>query len=185
MNGLNDATELNLWLNEHEIDTSFWGVGVAKSVEDLWAEITSGESVLLAAPPLRVVQVVNVIIRNGNKMLIEGEQQFRGNQNRYRGIPLSEKMKPGETPVGAALRGIEEELRVKRERVTIFDSSSEPQTTLRESPSFPGLRSQYNVHTVEVQIENLPDQTFWTDELPENSSDPVKRHQWQWKVVAP
>ncbi len=169
---------------ENGIDTSRWGTGVAKSVNDLWAEIIHGDSVLESSPLLRVVQVVNVVIRSGNKVLIEGEQQFRGNQNRYRGIPLSEKMKPGETPVGAALRGIEEELRVESERVTVLSASDKPQTTLRESPSFPGLRTKYSVHTVEVQIESLPDQTFWTDELPENSSDPIKRHQWQWKVVA-
>lgn len=183
MTDIKNAGELNTWLVEHGIDTSCWGMGVAKSVEDLWTEIVNGESVLESSPLLRVVHVVNVVIRNGNKILIEGEQQFRGNQNRYRGIPLSEKMKPGETPIGTTLRGIEEELRVEPERVTVLNSGTEPQTTLRESPSFPGLRSKYNVHTVEVQIESLPDQTFWTDELPENSSDPIRRHQWQWKVA--
>lgn len=183
MQDLKSVEQLQTWLNEHEIDSSTWGIGVAKSVEDLWTEIVNGESLIESTPPLRVVQVVNVIIRNGDKVLIEAEQQFDGNRVRHRGIPLSEKLKPGEEPLNSALRGIAEELQVGSERVMIINCSEQPKVELKESPSFPGLRTKYLLHTVEVRIEGLPDETFWTDEAPENDSDPVTRHQWQWKVV--
>ncbi|MFN0110252.1 MAG: NUDIX domain-containing protein [Blastocatellia bacterium] len=181
---IQNAERLNNWLTQREIDTSAWGIGVAKSVEDLWAEIVNGESLLESTPLLRVVQVVNVIIRKNDKVLIETEQQFNGNQTRNRDIPLSEKLKPGEDQIYAALRGIKEELQVGAEQVEILKHSEKPRAELTESPSFPGLQTKYLLHTVEVRIENLPDETFWTDEAPENDSDPVTRHQWQWKVVA-
>lgn len=83
MENLTSTESLNVWLIEHGIDTSVWGVGVAKSVEDLWTEILQGESQLESAPLLRLVQVVNVIIRCGDRILVEVEQQFNGNQVRY------------------------------------------------------------------------------------------------------
>lgn len=181
---MKSSEQLNQWLTERGIDTSVWGQGVAKSVEDLWTEIVNGESLLEPEPLRRVVQVVNVIIRKGDKVLIETEQQFDGNRVRHRGIPLSEKLKPGEEPLNAALRGIEEELQINSEQVTIIKYPEQPKVELTESPSFPSLQTKYLLHTVEARIENLPDETFWTDEASDNHSDPITRHQWQWKVDA-
>ncbi len=181
MSDWKNVRQLDQWLIAKGINTTIWGIGAAKSVEDLWTEIVNGESQLEGDPPLRVVHVVNVIIRDGNRILIEGEQQFNENQQRYRGAPLSEKMKLGEDYIGAALRGIEEELRIEPVNVEITKSSPGPQLMLGESPSYPGLRTKYIVYTVEVKIENLPDHDFWTYE----TQDRVKRHQWQWEFAEP
>jgi len=185
MSDLKNIRQLDQWLIAKGIDTAIWGTGAAKPVEDLWTEIVNGESRIEDDPPLRVVHVVNVIIRDGNRVLMEGVQEFDENRRRYRGAPLSEKMKPGEDYIGATLRGIEEELQVGPANVEITRSSPEPQFMLRESPSYPGLHTKYVVYTVEVKIENLPDHDFWTYEAQSNKSDRVKRHQWQWEVIEP
>ena len=64
------AQQLNEWLTSKGIDTAHWGKGEAKSAIQLWAEITSGESQIEDNPPLRVVNVVDVTVYNGNKVLV-------------------------------------------------------------------------------------------------------------------
>jgi hypothetical protein len=95
--------QLNDWLTAKGIDTTCWGSGGAKSVENLWCELAEGESQLQDEPPLRLVQIVNVLIRAGNRLLVEAGQEFGESQYRYRGMPPSEKLKPGESPVQAAI----------------------------------------------------------------------------------
>jgi len=172
--------QLESWLISKVVNIAQWGTGAAKSVQDLWNEIASGESQLEDNPPQRVVEVVDVIVRAGNRILMEGKQQFSDGRQRYRGIPLSEKIKPGESHVDAAIRGLKEELQVNSSDVKVLEASLQPQLILEESQSYPGLRTKYVVHKVEVEVDNLPGQDFWTYESQSNHDDVVKRHQWHW-----
>lgn len=183
MSNFASAQELNQWLLSHGIDTSEWGKHATKPVDSLWSEIVRGESQLQENPPGRVTHIVEMIIRDDDRILIEGEQQLGENQQRYRGRPPGEKIKPDEPPLEAALRGLEEELQVKRIDVEILKTPREPKKTSLESPSYPALKTIYIVYTVEVKISGLPKEDFSTPELSHNEGDPVTIHYWHWESI--
>jgi hypothetical protein len=172
--------QLNNWLLSKGVDPSSWGLHNTKTVQNLWTEIALGESALQDDPPLRVIQVVHIIVRNGNRILVERKQNLGSNGSRYRNQPPSEKIRPGENPIDAALRGIEEELQVQRDRIRLLDSPLSKPEEVRESNSYPGLETKYIIYEVPVEISRLPDKDFWTDESIENRSDPVTKHHWFW-----
>lgn len=176
-------TELKSWLTSYGIDTTRWGCGVAKSVENLWSEIVAGETELLEEPPLRLVRVVQVIIGRDDKILVEAAQEFGDNQQRQRGFPPAEKVKPQETIQEAAFRCLREELQVEANRVELV-SVSEPKQISQESPSYPGLPTRYLTYRVEVKVTGLPEGEFWTQESTHADGDPVTNHHWQWDVQA-
>lgn len=174
-------TELKAWLTSHGIDTTDWGCGVAKSVENLWSEIVAGETELLEELPLRLVRVVRVMIGRDDKILVEAGQEFGDNQQRLRGFPPAEKVKPQETIQAAAFRCLREELQVEASRVELV-SVSEPEQTSHESPSYPGLPTRYLTYRVEVKVTGLPEGEFWTQESLHADGDPITNHHWRWQA---
>jgi ADP-ribose pyrophosphatase YjhB (NUDIX family) len=175
--------QLKTWLASKGVDTSQWGVSGAKSVENLWAELVARETEIQDDPPLRLVRLVNVIIRQGDRILVEATQEFGENQQRERGGPPAEKIKPGESPVETALRCLQEELRVDPSRVEIVAVLSEPEPKTSDSPSYPGLRTCYLQYVVEAKVTGLPSESFWTTEAVHEDGDPVHLHQWLWKIA--
>jgi ADP-ribose pyrophosphatase YjhB (NUDIX family) len=155
-------------------------VGGAKTVENLWAELVEGESQLLDDPLQRQVRIVNVMIRDRQRLLVEGKQEFGANQFRYRGQPPAEKLKPGESPVEAAIRCLQEEMEVTPNRVQVLAWTKEPEQILLDSPSYPGLTTSYMRYEVEARVEGLPRRPFITTETARDDGDPVKNHQWLW-----
>ena len=182
MHNFETIDQLNQWLTSKGIDATQWGTGGAKSVENLWAEIVEGESQIQDEPPLRLVQMVKVIIRDGNRILLEAEQEFGENQQRYRGQPPAEKIKPGESQVEAALRCLHEELQVSPSQVEILSWTSEPEQVCDESPSYPGLPTNYVRYEVEAKVVGLPREPFSTIETIHDDGDPVKNHHWLWET---
>ena len=173
--------QLREWLEANGVNLERWGRSDAKSAEDLWKEISSGESQIQDDSPLRMIHVVNIIIRSGDRILVEEGQQLGRNQKRYRGFPPAEKVKAGESHIDAAIRGLKEELQISPDSIRIVSSSVAPQISIHESQSYPGLRTQYTIHEVEVETDNLPDENFWTNET--NVDDPVAKHHWKWKSL--
>ncbi|MBN1217363.1 MAG: NUDIX hydrolase [Anaerolineae bacterium] len=171
--------QLNNRLQTQGIDTTKWGNDGAKSVTDLWQELVTGESEIQEDPFLRIVRVVHIIIRDGDRILIEA-QQHRKNQSRYRWFPPSEKLKHGEGHIEAAVRGLKEELQVNPNDIKILSVSPSPKQQCRESQSYPGLNTQYMIFAVEVEVDNLPREEFWTTEMPDEHDNPIRKHQWLW-----
>jgi ADP-ribose pyrophosphatase YjhB (NUDIX family) len=169
------------WLEQHNIDTSYWGEGNAKSVINLWDEIASGEIILLDDPPRRIVHVVQVVIRRGRRILLEVEQVMENGSRRFRNQPPSEKFKLGESYLDAAARCLREELGVTPEDIHLLPESYCPRTELLDSFSYPGLLTEYTFHVVEADVEGLPDEPFWRENKATVAGDPVKRHLWVWR----
>ncbi|MFN8456945.1 MAG: NUDIX domain-containing protein, partial [Anaerolineae bacterium] len=167
------------WLTSKSIDTTEWGCGVTKSVENLWSEIIAGETELQDEPPLRLVRIVQVLVYQRDKTLVEVGQEFGEGQQRYRGFPPSEKVKPQESPQEAALRCLQEELQVEPNQAELV-SVLEPEQIYQESPSYPGLATCYLTYGVEVKVMGLPEGEFWTNESPHADGDPVTNHHWGW-----
>lgn len=185
MASLGSPEALNTLLMAGGVDTSRWGNGQAKSVDDLWAEIVAGESHIRTQPLLRVVLgAVNVRIRRGEYVLIETRQVFASGMTRQRHIPPAEKMLPGEHPTDTAIRCLREELGVPRHHIESVISVPPPRREVRLSPSYPGLNTAYTFYTVEARVQGLPDVDFSTCEYHADGLAWIMRHEWAWQLEA-
>lgn len=168
------------WLKTEGIDTTAWGQGDAKSVADLWQELQHGESTLQADPPLRRVQVVEVYVQEGDRLLIERAQHFADGRVRTRNRPPSEKMHPAEAPLEAAQRCLVEELMLAPS-VIHFPPQPIPVRTVRDkSDSYPNLTSEYTFYTIFAHVNGLPTTSFTTPNAAHSDGDPIIAHQWEW-----
>ena len=181
---IKDQNELETLLTSNGIDISHWGKGAAKHARDLWNEIVAGDSRIYGDPLRRVVQVVKVVIRQGDQILVEAEQELTdGRRRRRRRQPPADKMKPGESVVSAAVRCLEEELRLKGPAIQVLAHTHREEKTMGDSPSFPGLTSFYTYHYIDAKVADLPRAGFWVDNRG-GATDPVKRHYWIWVPAA-
>lgn len=184
MNQFADIHALEVWLGKNEVSYEEWGNGDSKSLHNLWQELEAGEVQLKDNPPLRVVNVVQIIIRQSDLVLVEAEQEFFNGQRRFRSQPPSEKIKSGEAIQDAARRCLQEELGVAPKKVVLQMESLQQHQTNTNSLSYPGLPSQYNFHLLEAAVAGLPEEDFWQENLAgDNVIDPVKRHLWTWCPV--
>lgn len=178
---LTSLKELHEWLVSKNIDITLWGhLDGTKTVLHLWEEIVAGETVLQDEPPLRIVDAVEIIIRQGERVLYEVAQEMEGGGTRPRCYPPSEKIKRGETVPQAAIRGLFEELNIPPDAITLRLDTYQPRQRQIPSISYPGLNTLYQLHSLEAQVAGLPTGNFTTNEAASNSYDPVTRHHWAW-----
>lgn len=173
------SESLARWLADHDVDVSLWGRDGNKTAVDLWQELQEGDCIMHGPPPVRLVRVVQVIIQQEGQVLIEGAQEMGDGRMRSRNFYPSEKMKPGEPPAAAALRCLQEELGIAPSQVIVLSEAS-AQTEEGDSPSYPGLKTQYHLVEVVTRIRGLPLQDFWHENTAHALNDPVKRHHWVW-----
>uniref|UniRef100_A0A5B7BM95 Uncharacterized protein n=1 Tax=Davidia involucrata TaxID=16924 RepID=A0A5B7BM95_DAVIN len=196
---------LSEWLRPRLPSDSFasWGVKPGtKNVHNLWLELSEGETSLAdSTPPVRTVDVVIVrIIRKDGRVLVESHQELSDGTVRNRSRPLSEKMKPGETVEAAVVRAVKEELGSiiwgssgncdASGILRIVPNSYTKKVEERVSASYPGLPACYVLHSVDAQMDGLPDSEFCTEEGEEyEDSDEkkvadkaisCKKHYWKW-----
>ncbi|RID43726.1 hypothetical protein BRARA_I00570 [Brassica rapa] len=200
------AQSLSDWLESRLPSDSFaaWGVKPGtKNVHNLWLELSDGETSLAdSTPPVRTVNVVTVrVIGEDGKVLVESHQELSDGSVRERFRPLSEKMKPEETPDEAVFRAIKEELgsifngeNDVGERIKILPGTYSRRVEERNSLSYPGLPARYALHSVDATVRGLPEEDFCTEEKEyggeskEDSEETravgkavtVKRHYWKW-----
>ncbi|WZZ74902.1 hypothetical protein YC2023_086272 [Brassica napus] len=194
---------LSDWLEPRLPSDSFaaWGVKPGtKNVHNLWLELSDGEtSITDSTPPVRAVSVVTVRVigKNGN-ILVEGRQELSDGSVRERFRPLSEKMKPDETPEEAVFRAVREELGSifsgeddVVQRVKILPGSYSRRVEEKNSMSYPGLPARYALHSVDATVRGLPEEDFCTEEdecdgetveetRAAGKAVTVKRHHWKW-----
>ena len=183
MKQFKNVAELQNWLKANRIDTSLWGEGNAKTINNLWNELQNGEIAFQDSPPRRLVHVAQVLIRKGKQILLEAEQELANGQRRFRNQPPSEKMKPGESSTDAVLRCFQEELGIRPEDVTFLPETYERVQRESDSLSYPGLTTQYTFQIIAAQVAGLPETDFWRDNQAFGSGDPVKRHLWIWRYA--
>jgi hypothetical protein len=174
-----NVEELSVWLNENGVDTAEWGQAGSKTAESLYQEIQAGETLLTGPPLRRVVQVVEVVARQGEYMLMEAAQEMGDGRIRQRQQLPAEKIKPGEEPFQAGQRCLWEEVGVPPENVQFLSATLQGKYE-RPSPSYPGLITQYTVMRVETAVTHLPIHDFWHDNAAHTHGDPVRRHLWTW-----
>lgn len=132
---------------------------------------------------------------------MESHQELSDGSVRERFRPLSEKLKPEETPDEAVFRAIKEELgsifdgeNDVGERIKILPGTYSRRVEERNSLSYPGLPARYALHLVDATVRGLPEEDFCTEEKEydgdstEDSEETravgkavtVKRHYWKW-----
>lgn len=154
-------SSLRAQLENAGISTSEWGKGEAKTLRHLVQELEEGECSLTADEQGALTRTVvvggaNVLYTSSEGQrfqLIEEKQVFKDGRERKRdlGCAVSEKMKPGEDPTDAMVRGIREELGLSGEISISYEGQGE-KTIL--SPSYPGLTSRYLNHRFTVILQD-------------------------------
>jgi hypothetical protein len=153
-----DRQQLLAQLDKAAIPMHLWGQGKAKTLDDLIAEITDGETVLTGDGDtfrrnLSVLTVHVYCVREGKRwQLYEDRQEFDGRpEPKRRGYSwLSEKLKHGEEPGQAVSRAIKEELGIDGPFTSVVLNGSRQDE--RQPDSYPGLRSCYMIHDFTVEI---------------------------------
>ncbi|CAN0922767.1 hypothetical protein LINGRAHAP2_LOCUS33219 [Linum grandiflorum] len=186
---------LSEWLKPRLPSDSFasWGVKPGtKNVHNLWLEISEGETSLAdSTPPIRTLNVVTVRVIKDNRVLVESHQELSDGTVRSRYRPLSEKMKPDESPESAVLRAVREELgSLGGGEVRIVPGSYREKVEERYSASYPGLPARYVLYSVDATVDGLPEGDFATEEGDEyldseenkvaDKAVKVRKHFWKW-----
>ncbi len=174
------VADLEIWLLQRGIDTSQWGKNGAKTVDHFWQELQKGDCALRKDPLLRLVTVAQVIIRRGNRLLVEAAQEFGDGTVRERGIPPAEKLLPNEDVTAGMLRCLQEELNISPKQTTLFPATHRQVVRDIPSSSYPGLPTRYVIHRMDAAVPELPDDSFWRDNLAFGPGDPIRRQQWAW-----
>ena len=176
--------ELEKKLESFGVDIRKWGIGQAKTLEHLQKELLAGESELVVRETklLRkvAVSVADVIYNsvNGIKYVLKEEKQvFADGRERCRKVcsAVSEKIKIGEKPRNALIRGIKEELSICDK---IILKKNKRGVRISCSTSYPGLPSLYIRHCFLVILN---DHQFNLKGYTEKQED--KTTFFVWKVV--
>lgn len=170
--------DLASWLRQCGVDISLWGTGDYKSVAELWKEVVNGDCILEVGPTRKVVIAI-VIIETEGAVLHEAKQEFHDGRIRVRNKPPREKVKPQEKIAEAASRCLRQELRLNEDEYEILDVSESPTLLMKESASYPGIKTEYSQFFVKVSAPNLPKTDFSTEEHGD-PHDPVRKHWWTW-----
>jgi len=145
-------------LDSHSVPVEEWGLGSAKTLGHLIAEVASGESVLEVGEDGKVYRKIKVVgvdvffnSFSGRLVLKEDRQVFNDGRQRRRddlAASITEKVKPKEDVIHAALRALDEELGFKGV-VVDYDRNFE---TKGESTAFPGLTTELQISVFATKI---------------------------------
>ena len=151
--------KLKSQLEAYGVDTTVWGTGGYKTIDHLVKEIEDQEVILdfnEDGELTRISEVVAAMILciHDDKMyrLKEEKQVFIDGRERVRpsaGQSVFEKMKLGEKPDEAILRGIAEELSIAGEIILNYIEKVE---NIADSKSYPGLITKSTTHFFEVEL---------------------------------
>jgi len=145
-------------LHKHAIDVACFGTGSAKTLAHLLAEIADGET-LLAEVDSRLVRRVSVLgvdvfadIDGKCFCLVEDRQVLNDGRERRRKMPtsISEKLHQGEDVLAAVSRALDEEIGISE--FTLLSPTPRTRTEVEDSPSYPGILSEYTKYEVDVLI---------------------------------
>lgn len=150
---ISNLNELKSKLVEYGVPINLWGTGKSKTVEHLLEEISEKECTVVdeGGYLVRYIEFVGIKVYYIDKddntwTLKEDRQEFHDGRVRRRNMPssVSEKMKSGEDPSIAGVRGLKEEL-----GIDIEESQLKKRKDLDfngGSISYPGLKAKYKGH---------------------------------------
>jgi len=187
------------FLKSHSIDSEQFGKGKAKSIQQLTKELLRGESTFMidknTNEVIRYVEIVWCkIFGPSGKLLVEKERVYTNGKKRSVERMPGGKKQPLESVSSAARRILAKELTLPEEMIRLDVSAASNEIDkesviedIRESPSYPGLKSCYTIYIVPAEIVTdeatpelmsefgLPDESDFVSH--EVTSD---KHIWEW-----
>jgi serine/threonine protein kinase len=147
-------------LEDHDIDTSVWGMGKAKTLKKFAWEVQQGTSQLMldATRHRTLVRVVNIVLlkicmafKNGDvRYLVEIEEETPDGWKRETPRLVGTKKEPFENTTKAAARVVD--LYIPDGKVSLDFDGMEVFEEDVESKSYPGVRTVYRKEIVEAWI---------------------------------
>jgi hypothetical protein len=166
-----------------EVPLDHYGVGNAKTVEQLLSEVSQGESVLTIDQHNRLKRIVNVVgvdvlyeTPEGEVYVLkENRQEFKDGRVRRRNVAssLGEKMKPLESPDQAAKRALWEELGIQTSEA-LYEIGHTKKTSFSET--YPGIESTY---TLNAFVAKIPENEFDPKGYVEYQGDKTNYYRWE------
>lgn len=145
-------------LNKHKVQTKLFGVGDARSLSQLVAEVNSGETQLFEKPDSpgdlrRYLEILIVRIKSSSgDCLVETGHTFGGGQMRKRNLFPATKLRPFEDAIWAVRRLLAElDIPFSSAKTTFGPRRTE----ISNSPSYPSITTVYLKQVVEVQLEDI------------------------------
>jgi hypothetical protein len=121
------------------------------------------------------------------RILVEASQVLPDGRTRSRSLLLSEKMIAGEAWQGAARRGISEELGSvlgAAPSITLAEGSHAVRAVRKDSQSYPGVLTVYEVSSADAHVEGLPEADRFTTTEPRPPTGQLVTH-WEWRETPP
>ena len=178
MSNVNSLEELHNLLDEHGIGHQHWPATGRKSTLDLFQEFQNGDCQLQLNPLRRQVAVVALFIWQDGHLLIETCEHHNGTCIE-RNWPPSEKRRRQESVIATVHRCLQEEFAGLCTPASYLMQHTWTRSHTEDSPSYPGLLSEYHFDVVELKIPFLPTVPFITHEIdPLTQSNRI--HHWTW-----
>mmetsp|Transcript_123867 Transcript_123867/g.231814 ORF Transcript_123867/g.231814 Transcript_123867/m.231814 type:complete len:774 (+) Transcript_123867:158-2479(+) len=156
------TTVIGQQLREHGIDTTAFGKGESKTLEQLAAEVQGGAAVLMldASSHKRLVRVVDVVCLriaaagSKNKFLIETGEKFADGRNRNILRLPGTKKEPHENSKQTAERVLNDMINLQGAKVSFDFDLKETFEEEEESPSYPGVTTVYRKEIIQGQVKD-------------------------------
>ena len=162
----NNIGELRSFLQD-KVDINVWKRPNYNTINDLFEEISRGETTIKAFPLCRSLSIVKIFIYQERKVLVEEKIVTSSNKYQLRNSAPSEKIVSNETPLDAFYRGLKEELNINSDQIKDY-SIKDFYTETMNSPSYPGLLSTYKIYECECQLKIRLESKFTTIEIEQN-----------------
>ncbi|MGK5093351.1 inositol monophosphatase family protein [Deltaproteobacteria bacterium TL4] len=158
---ISNINELEAVMESHGINSQLFGVGEAKTLENLWKELQDGETFLEIRNKtlIRKIRVVSIRVHykteEGQRYVIrEDRQEFNDGRVRVRSFleaSVSEKLLLQETPEMGAKRALQEEL-----QLDVIGEIQRGTSRIEEkySQSYPGLKTIYETHLFRYDLHH-------------------------------
>lgn len=187
MENLNEAkigtNKLKSQLEAFGVDISIWGTRGYKTLDHLVNEIEDQEVILDVNENGELIKISEIVAatvlcfyEDKTYRLKEERQVFKDGRERFRlsaGRSVFEKMKLGEKPDKAILRGITEELSIAGEIILNYVGKIEH---MADSKSYPGIKAKSTTHFFEAILESSQ---FNPDGYVEEQADKITYFVWE------
>jgi len=142
-----EEEELTEFLSKNKIDTSAWGKGTFKSLEDFSEELTKGEATLSKGADGKIKRVVDIVVMQLTRaetgdILIEASETYKDSKQELNRLPAV-KRRGDEHQFITARRMITKYLQLPDNFVTIDHTDVKIIEEEQESRAFPGLSTIY------------------------------------------
>jgi hypothetical protein len=147
---------LERYLRANNVDPSLFGQGQAKTLQELSAELTSGESSLMASPQGELVRLVDVVLlkifraQRREVLVVTKSKQHETEEVGLNRLPGS-KRRPDENQFLAAKRVLSRQLLIGEDCVKLDQGVHIVQED-KDSPSYPGLQTVYVKRIISVEL---------------------------------